>query len=371
MDTPPTSDRPRRRDAAKHILHPHTLRDGMRIAPQPHVRASAMAGVQAAMTGAIAMPLIYISPFAHLLSFAALGSIVALYGRFAPAQRRNWLLLYCMLSQTAVVLVTSTAAWLGAPNLAMLIVLALCCGGLMFVQQTVKMGAPGALLMVFAAGASFDTPVRFVEIIERGLTVMLVGLLAWAICFLTEKFRNDPSAFVPGEPALPRKRRIEVALSITLATFLAAAASQLIGASHPSWAAMGAMAAMTGPHLYHALHRGVQRLLGVVIGAAIAGVILIFEPNVWQMMALIVGLQIITEIIIGSNYALGQMLVTPMALLMTVIGMPGVSGFHMASERIWDTLIGAAIGLVLAILLSSQPDRLELAAYKAAKGNKS
>lgn len=366
----PTSARPRRRDAAKHMLHPHTLRDGIRIAPQPHIRASAMAGVQAALTGAIAMPLIYLSPFAHLLSFAALGSIVALYGRFAPAQRRNWLLLYCMLSQTAVVLITSTAAWLGASNNVMLIVLALCCGGLMFIQQTVKMGAPGALLMVFAVGASFDTPLRVTEVVERGVTVMLVGMLAWGICVLTEKLRSDPSDFVPGEPNLSLQRRLRVAVSITLATFMAAAASQLIGASHPSWAAMGAMAAMTGPHLYHALHRGVQRLLGVVIGAAIAGVILLFDPSVWQMMALIVGLQIITEIIIGSNYALGQMLVTPMALLMTVIGMPGVSGFHMATERIWDTLIGATIGLILTIVLSSRTERHDLAAYRAAKADK-
>lgn len=71
-------------------------------------------------------------------------------------------------------------------------------------------------------------------------------------------------------------------------------------------------------------------------------------------------LQILTEIVIGLNYGLGQVLVTPMALLMTHLAAPAADA-SLAPERVADTLLGALIGIVIAVALSTLEDRRQLA----------
>src|SRR5690606_14126403 len=126
-------DAPRRRDAARHLLHPDQFRDSVALARQPSLRNAALAGVQAAVTAAIALPLFYFSPWPHLIGFAALGTLVALFGRFAPVHTRNRIVFLCGMCQVLAVLVTSGAAWLGAPVAAQLALLSLACGLFLFV----------------------------------------------------------------------------------------------------------------------------------------------------------------------------------------------------------------------------------------------
>lgn len=134
-----------------------------------------------------------------------------------------------------------------------------------------------------------------------------------------------------------------------------------MGADHPAWAAMGALAVMQGTHLHISMNRALQRMAGTVAGAVLAWAFLAQDPSVWALIAMLLALQFLTEIIIGANYGLGQMLVTPMALLMTHMAAPGAQGGAMASERILDTILGAVIGMAMAVLMSSLDDRRHLA----------
>lgn len=133
--TDPTSPEPEksgpfvgRRDAARHLLHPHQLKDSMALAPLPSLRNSTLAGLQAAVTVAVALPLFYLSPWSHLIGFASLGALVALFGRFAPSRQRLRILFLCGVWQVLAVLVMSGAVGLGAPMPAQLLLLALACG---------------------------------------------------------------------------------------------------------------------------------------------------------------------------------------------------------------------------------------------------
>lgn len=78
-----------RRDVARHLLHPEQFRDSIALSRQPSIRNATLAGVQAGITAAIALPLFLLSPWSHLIGFASLGALVALFGRFAPARSRN------------------------------------------------------------------------------------------------------------------------------------------------------------------------------------------------------------------------------------------------------------------------------------------
>jgi len=359
----------RRIDAARHLLKPHQIRESLALAAQPSRRNSSLAGLQAALTVAIALPLVHLSPWPHLTGFAALGSLVALFGRFAAPTDRGRVLLLCALCQCLAVLAMSTAAWLGASSTVQLLLLALGCGLFFFVATAGQFGPPGALIFVFAAGASMGQVGGWQDVIARSLATAAIAALAIGICALTESFRQQarPEAPFPAEPARPLAHRLIAAGRMVLGAAIAAFVADAAGAPHPAWAAMGAMAVMQGAHLHINMNRALQRMAGTVVGAGLVWLILTQAPSVWSVIALIAVLQFATEVIIGTNYALGQILVTPMALLMSYLAAPGVAGAAMAPERVFDTLLGAAIGIMLAILCSTLDDRSYLASHHAAR----
>jgi hypothetical protein len=360
----PSPEPPARRiDVARHLLQPHLLRDSLAMASQPSLRNSALAGVQAAIAAAIALPLIHLSPWSHLIGFAALGTLVALFGRFAPERRRRGIVLLCALLQTGTVFVMSWAAWLGLPTWALLALLAAGCGVLFLLTVSGRFGAPGALIFVFAAGASMDAATSFPAVIERTAATAAVAALAWLICASTEFLRHKatPESSVVAEPTEPLSDRLMASIRISAGAAMAIFASHALGAAHPAWAAMGSLAVMQGAHLHISMHRALQRMAGTVIGALVAWLVLLLDPSVWTVVAILIGLQIATEMIIGSNYGLGQILVTPMALLMTYLANPGVAGTAIVPERVIDTMLGAAIGISAAVLFSTVQDRQELA----------
>ena len=116
---------------------------------------------------------------------------------------------------------------------------------------------------------------------------------------------------------------------------------------------------MQGGHLHITMNRALQRMAGTVVGALVVGIILSQQPSFWWIALCIIVFQFVTELIIGYNYALGQITVTPMALLMTYLASPA-SGATMPVERVMDTILGAALGIVFAVIFSSLDDRAYL-----------
>ncbi|WP_018001620.1 FUSC family protein [Paracoccus sp. N5] len=347
----------RRIDAARQLLGRRNLLGSMALNRQPFLRNSLLAGAQAGLAVAIALPLALLSPWPELTGFAALGALVALFGRFAP--RRGPVVLACGLCQVAAVTAMSLAVWAGAPAAMQLALLALSCGALFFVTASAGFGAPGALIFVFAAGAAMGHQAGLAGITGRAAATGAAALLAWAICALTEHMR-PPEPF-PAEPRRPLPERLAAALRITIGCGAAAFTCHALGAAHPAWAAMGALAVMQGAHLHINMQRAVQRMTGTAIGAALAWAILNQAPGPWQMIAALVLLQFLTETVIGANYALGQALVTPMALLMSHLAAPQADAAAMAPERVLDTLLGVSLGMLAALVFSTLDDRRRLA----------
>src|SRR3546814_15038283 len=97
---------------------------------------------------------------------------------------------------------------------------------------------------------------------------------------------------------------------------------------------MGTVAVMQGAHLHISMNRALQRTAGTVIGALLVWLVLLDVPSVWTVLALLVFLMVATEVVIGSNYGLGQVLVTPMALLMTYLADPRAAGSRWEERRV-------------------------------------
>ncbi|MFF2623106.1 FUSC family protein [Oerskovia jenensis] len=138
---------------------------------------------------------------------------------------------------------------------------------------------------------------------------------------------------------------------VTLAAATAAVVAQVAGFGHPAWAAMGATATLQGTTTQHAVVRALQRALGTVAGALIAWPLLDLHLGFWATAALVVGLQVVTEIVVGRHYGLAMLTITPMALLMTSLG---GSSEGIALDRALDTAVGAVVGVLAVVLVHAR-----------------
>ncbi len=141
------------------------------------------------------------------------------------------------------------------------------------------------------------------------------------------------------------------AVRVTLAAAVAAAVAQVAGFGHPAWAAMGATATLQGTTTQHAVVRALQRALGTVAGALLAWPLLDAHLGFWATAALVVALQVVTEIVVGRHYGLAMLTITPMALLMTSLG---GSGEGIALDRALDTAVGAVVGVLAVVLVHAR-----------------
>lgn len=141
---------------------------------------------------------------------------------------------------------------------------------------------------------------------------------------------------------------------ITLASVSAGGFAAAAGLHPPLWATIGAMAALQGINYHHTVQRAIQRLLGNVLGALLATGLFVLDLDYWPLVAVIVVCTTLTEMSITRNYAVGTVFITAMALLLTGLAEP--AGADIAVTRVGDTLVGVAIGVVVAALTISRGD---------------
>lgn len=349
----------RRRHLVLPLLGRQHLRDSMQVTRPAILRNSTLAGIQSALVVLVALPLVQFSAWSHLIGYAGLGALVALFGRFAPKGRRTWTVFKVAVCQTASVLLMTLASLAGLGMAGMMALLALMGGAFYIIGLKGRFGPPGALIFMFAATAAMPAPASPEEATGRVIMTGAVAMLSVLLCALTEvfRFKGDNECSLPADPVMSARDMGLVAVRVTASAAVAGYVAMWAGMAHPGWASLGAVAVVLGSKLHLSLHRAFQRMAGTVVGSLGVWLLLQAEPNVWIIIAVLALLQILTEVLIGFNYALGQMFVTPMALLMTYQASAGRVGPSIASERVVDTLLGVAIGVLLALLLSTHADR--------------
>ncbi|NYT84957.1 FUSC family protein [Pollutimonas harenae] len=352
-----------RRHSAGHLLSGQQLRQSLLVAAPPSIKIASIAGFQAALALLVALATAHLSPWPHLVGFPALGALAALFGRYDSLQHRRRIVMICGILLVAGVFIPSLASYLGATQAFMVLLLALSAGlYTLSVSSWGLGGGPGAVIFVFAVGAVLSPVDTLATVGERTLATAWGAVLAWLICALTDRLRPQDSraSSKPAAALPPMSQRLFVAARITIGAGMAALITYWSGWHYPAWAAIGATAVMQGGHLHLTMNRSLQRMAGTVVGACIVWAILVQDPSFWAVAIAVVFFQYITEVVIGYNYAFGQIAITPMALLMTHLAAP-VANSNMPVERVIDTIVGAAIGIVFAVIFSSMDDRAYLA----------
>lgn len=273
-----------------------------------------------------------------------------------------------------------------------LILFSIVAGAIAAWDHRAQLGLPGIVIFIFAGSAALSPAANWQEVSGRALATALGVGMALLAGWITERWRGSgaadkaqasskiapasailspTSASAPlvssganlAQPRLWQKLpAMRISLRVMLSCFVSAMLAHALGLAHPAWAAIGAVAVIQGMHLHIAMHRAWQRTLGSLVGSGLAWLILSEHPSFFQILLVVALLQLVTEMLMAYNYGLGQMAVTPMALLMTALAST-TDAANMSSARIYDTALGAIVGIGLALVFSNIEERQHLAAH--------
>ncbi|MDN3272375.1 FUSC family protein [Streptomyces sp. MA15] len=144
-----------------------------------------------------------------------------------------------------------------------------------------------------------------------------------------------------------------VAVRTALGCALAGCASLALGADRPYWALVTA-ASLYQANITLTWSRTVQRVVGNLVGVLLfAAVAPVAQLGPLALVLSILACNFGAEALIGRNYWLGSVCVTPLALLVTEL--PGYQPTgELVADRVVDTLVGALVGFAAAVAVTDR-----------------
>jgi uncharacterized membrane protein YccC len=144
-----------------------------------------------------------------------------------------------------------------------------------------------------------------------------------------------------------------IALRTAIGCALAGYASLALGVGRPYWALVTA-ASLYQANLTLTWSRGVQRVVGNLVGVLVfAAVTPLAHAHQAALVLCCLALNFGAEALMGRNYWLGSVCVTPMALLVTEFAQAQRPG-ELITERVVDTLVGALVGFAAAVVVTNR-----------------
>lgn len=314
----------------------------------PH-RGDHRVAVRAVLSVGVPLLVLLLLNRLDLAVYASFGAFAALYGRTdAPRTRVRMQVTAGAILVGSMIVGTALSA-LSTPALVSVAVVAVLAAIVTLFAYRAQWHPPGALFAVFAAGATASFPATA----STFATVVVVGgaSVAWSLLVTIVFVLARRGSWA--RPTRPRPPIGAVAWEMTAtvgtAALLAGIAGALLVGTHWYWAMVGAVAAVGGAHVTARLIRGVQRLVGTLLGVLIAAGLLALHLPPWLVIVVAVALQAGAELFVGRNYGIAMLFITPLALLMISLASPA-SPDLLLRDRVIETVIGVAVGTVVAIV---------------------
>ena len=318
----------------------------VRAAVAVHPDADALrVATRAGLTLAIPLILLVSTGNVNLTLYPTFGAFAAVYGRGPAPSERIIIRLQAGAWLTACVTLGAAVAtfpgrqWLIIPTTGLVAAI----GTLL--SQLLSWRPPGALFAVFAISACAAIPAppaRIPIAFTLASATVAIAILLDVPEYLRRRHlaRQRSSGANPGSEADPAAgvRRHRPAFSdaglSAVAVIAAGILSTGMNGGHPYWAMVAAVAATAGSTTTARVARGLQRVLGTTVGLAVAAVILASNPSTGVIVGLAIAFQMSAELLVGRNYAVALVFVTPLAILMVELASPQRPGV-LLRDRIW------------------------------------
>lgn len=146
----------------------------------------------------------------------------------------------------------------------------------------------------------------------------------------------------------PGSDSMRLAVRVGVAVALSGLAALALVADHSYWAMAAAVLVLyQGFDWSRTLQRGVERMVGTLIGLGLAAAILTWQPHGWWLVGVIAALQFTIEMFVVRNYTIAVIFITPLALTIAAGGQPVPDLQHFLVTRGLDTVIGCVVALLV------------------------
>ncbi|MFS3128644.1 FUSC family protein [Nocardioides sp. Bht2] len=294
----------------------------------------------------VAVPLLLCIALGHpeWTLYAAFGAFTSLYGRNHIHLPRAVMQASAGAALTLTVVAGATVARAGTTDLSLLLgcLIVVVLGQLVAERQ--DWHPPGPIFLTFAFGAVASAPPLhdslWVPAAVAGSTA-LFGVIVGNAGAVVRRQRGDAS---------PSPRPVSGhAIRLAIGVLIAGTAALASGLGHPYWAIVAVVAALAGADHASRSMRAWHRVLGTLAGLIPAAILLSLSLGPVRTVLVVVVLQVLTELVVGRNYALALLCITPMALLMGQLGAHRPVG-DLLLDRGAETAIGGAVALAMIVV---------------------
>lgn len=285
-------------------------------------------------------------------AYAAFGAFTSLYGRRDNYGDRAAMQVAAFASLLASVLLGVLVSMLPGHAWWMVFIGTLVAAGAWLLSAALRWHPPGALFQIFGfcvcalvPGQTWRTlPIAAAVCTASGVFAILVGSAGALRPAGSWQRPEAPHGSTRVTLALPDARR--QLLRYLIGVPVAGTLGILFGGSHPYWAMVSVGAALAGAGRHHRIARALQRMCGTLIGVLVAGALLAPGPSPWLIVLLVGLMQFVAELLVGRNYGLAMLAVTPLAMLVGELGRHQPVG-QLMLDRAVETAIGAVVAIAV------------------------
>ena len=231
--------------------------------------------------------------------------------------------------------------------------------------QGIGMPPPGTVFFVLLTAVSSNLAalhVRTGALVAPWWIPVLVGagavgaMIVVAAATLLPKKRGTAGEERALPPSFKRfqldRETTAITVRLTVGVAFACIAGLYLGTLKSYWVILPVVAILqTGHNRRLTLTRGIQRILGTLLGVVFFAALLQLPLPPAGLVLMVMFLQFATDVVITRNYALGLFFITPLALIITTVGHP-ISPEVVVRDRVIDTVVG--IGIAIVVYLVSQ-----------------
>jgi hypothetical protein len=284
--------------------------------------------------------------------YATFGAFASLYGRERTGRARLTLQVEAGVTQVAAVTLgvlvaqSDQRAWIAVP------VAALVAAGASYESTVRGWHPPGSLFQVFAFATVASAPATGDDVVPAvlvsagaALFAVLVGYAGPALRGVRSPDTSRPAPAIGGAVEGLTRYALQSGAGVLLAGAIATSA----GIGRPYWAMVSAVVPLVARDLGAQLTRGLHRVVGTGLGLLVAWALLALDVQGLVLVLVVALLQAGAELVVGRNYALALVCVTPLALLMVHLVVP-VPTRELLVDRGVETVIGVAVGVAVGYL---------------------
>lgn len=276
-----------------------------------------------------------------------MGGLIILYMRQTNIPRRMMTLATCAFGFSlsfALGVLTSFDPYLSAFTLFLTVFLATT------ICRFYSVPPPGSFFFIVAACLARTLPFDITLTAERTGILMFGSMWACLLALsysLSQKFFSKTPATNPAEAEDHHILAISIE-SAVISLFVGGGylLALLTNLDNPYWVPISTAAIMQGATFRAIWQRNIHRILGTVVGMALAWMIFSLAPGPWELAGLILVLSFIIEFLITRNYGLAVIFITPLTVIFAEATVASAVPDQLILSRIFDIALGSCIGYI-------------------------